>query len=47
MTDIVDINTYLRSMSTTLFDKVWWIDKIPDDINTIVDFGCAKADLAE
>ena len=46
MTDIVDINTYLRSMSTTLFDKVWWIDKIPDDINTIVDFGCAKADLA-
>lgn len=46
MTDIVDINTYLRSMSTTLLDKVWWIDKIPNDINTIVDFGCAKADLA-
>ncbi len=46
MTEIVDTNTYLRSMSTTLFDKVWWIDKIPSDIDTIVDFGCAQADLA-
>lgn len=45
MTDIVDINAYLRSMSATLFDKVWWIDKIPDYIDTVVDFGCARADL--
>lgn len=46
MVDISDINAYLRSMSTTLYDKAWWIDKIPSNIGTIVDFGCARADLA-
>lgn len=43
---MTDINSYIRSMSTTLYDKCWWIDKIPPEIDTVVDFGCAQGDLA-
>lgn len=46
MDNIQDINSYVRSMSTTLLDKCWWLDKIPDTIDTIVDYGCAQGDLA-
>lgn len=46
MDNIQDINSYVRSMSTTLIDKCWWLDKIPDTIDTIVDYGCAQGDLA-
>lgn len=43
---IRDIDKYIRSMSTTLYDKCWWIDKLSDEIDTVVDFGCAQGDLA-
>lgn len=33
-------------MSKTLYDKCWFIDKISENIDTIVDFGCAGGDLA-
>lgn len=46
MDNIQDIDAYVKSMSTTLFDKCWWIDKIPQDIDTVVDYGCAQGDLA-
>lgn len=46
MDNIQDINSYVQSMSTTLLDKCWWLDKIPDTIDTIVDYGCAQGDLA-
>lgn len=45
-TDISNLITYINSMSVTLYDKCWWIDKIPENINTVVDFGCAGGDLA-
>ena len=44
--DISNLVTYINSMSITLYDKCWWIDKIPDFIDTVVDFGCAGGDLA-
>lgn len=46
MDNIQDIDAYVKSMSATLFDKCWWLDKIPPEINTIVDYGCAQGDLA-
>lgn len=46
MDKICDINSYLRSMSATMYDKCWWIDKISPEIDTVVDFGCAQGDLA-
>ena len=44
--DITNLVTYINSMSITLYDKCWWIDKVPDFIDTVVDFGCAGGDLA-
>lgn len=43
---IEDIASYVSGMSTTLRDKCWWIDKIPAEIDTVVDYGCAQGDLA-
>lgn len=45
MEKINDLNIYLQRMDKTLFDKCWWIDKIPEEIDTIVDFGCATGNL--
>lgn len=44
--DISNLITYINSMSVTLYDKCWWIDKVPANVNTVVDFGCAGGDLA-
>lgn len=46
MDKIQDIESYVRSMSATMYDKCWWVDKISADIDTVVDFGCAQGDLA-
>lgn len=46
MDNIKNIDSYVRSMSTTMKDKCWWLDRIPDTIDTIVDYGCAQGDLA-
>lgn len=46
MDKIQDIDSYVRSMSATMYDKCWWVDKISPEIDTVVDFGCAQGDLA-
>lgn len=46
MDSIKGVLSYINSMSTTLYDKCWWIDKLPSGIDTVVDFGCAQGDLA-
>lgn len=46
MDKITDVEKYVASMSTTLLDKCWWLDKISPDVDTVIDFGCAQADLA-
>lgn len=45
MSRIGDISVYLKRMDASLLDKCWWIDKIPDEITTVVDFGCAAGNL--
>ena len=46
MDGIHNIDTYIRGMSATLSDKMWWLDLIPDEIDTVIDYGCAQGDLA-
>lgn len=41
MENIKDYAGYNKTMSKSLLDKVWWLDKIPPTITTIIDFGCA------
>jgi SAM-dependent methyltransferase len=45
MADISNLSIYLSRMDAALLDKCWWIDKIPDTIDTIIDFGCASGNL--
>lgn len=45
MSRIADISAYLKRMDASLLDKCWWIDKIPDEITTVADFGCAAGNL--
>lgn len=46
MDNIHNIDTYIKGMSATLSDKMWWLDLIPDEIDTVIDYGCAQGDLA-
>lgn len=43
MTPVFDLKVYNDEMKKSLFDKLYFLDKI--DANIIVDFGCAEADL--
>lgn len=45
MADISNLSVYLSRMDAALLDKCWWIDKIPDTIDTVIDFGCASGNL--
>lgn len=40
-----NIQNYNEKMRRSLMDKVFFIDKIPQDIEVIVDFGCADGSL--
>lgn len=42
---IVDLNRYNLSMSKSLIDKIFFMDKIDDTIKIIVDYGCADGAL--
>ena len=42
---IVDLNRYNLSMSKSLIDKIFFMDKIDDTIKVIVDYGCADGTL--
>ena len=42
---IVDLNRYNLSMSKSLIDKIFFMDKIDDTIKVIVDYGCADGAL--
>ena len=46
MDGISNIDIYLKRMAATLADKCWWVDQLPADIDTVVDYGCAQGDLA-
>lgn len=46
MDEISNIDIYLRRMAATLADKCWWVDHLPPEVDTVVDYGCAQGDLA-
>jgi SAM-dependent methyltransferase len=47
MEKIKNYNVYTTAMAKTMLDKIWFLDKIPSTINTIVDFGCADGTLIQ
>ena len=36
---------YNRKMNISITDKCWWVDEIPEDIDTVIDYGCATGEL--
>ena len=42
---INNIKTYNEKLYNGMFDKIWFLDKIENNITTIVDFGCADGTL--
>ena len=45
MNEIKNYDVYNQRMSKTLYDKCWWIDKIDDNIDVIIDYGCGDGSL--
>ena len=41
MPDITDLTAYNLSMKKSLIDKMFFMDKIDDNIKLIMDYGCA------
>lgn len=45
MTPISNIDVYNAGMRKSMLDKIWWIDKIDDNISSVMDYGCADGAL--
>ena len=45
--DIADPSMYLSNMSKTFADKAWFVNKIPDEIDTFVDFGGGAGEFCD
>lgn len=45
MTPINNIEVYNAGMRKSMLDKIWWMDKIDDSIDTVLDYGCADGAL--
>lgn len=45
MTPIKNMDVYNAGMRKSMLDKIWWIDKINDDVDIILDYGCADGAL--
>ena len=45
MTPIKNIDAYNAGMRKSMLDKIWWLDKIDDDVDTVLDYGCADGAL--
>lgn len=45
MPEITNLDKYTAAMQNTLLDKIWFLDKIDPNIDTIIDFGCADGSL--
>ncbi len=41
MENIKDNNRYLTAMTKTFLDKAWFMSILPDEVTTVIDFGCA------
>lgn len=47
MDKIIDLNTYTTEMRKSLIDKIYFMDKLDNSINTIIDYGCADGMLID
>lgn len=45
MTPISNIEIYNAGMRKSMLDKIWWLDKIGNSVDTVVDYGCADGAL--
>ena len=45
--EIANDDIYLANMSKSFSDKAWFLNKLPKDITTIVDFGGGAGEFAE
>lgn len=45
MTPIANMNVYNDGMRKSMLDKIWFLDKIDGDIDTVYDYGCADGSL--
>lgn len=45
MTPIADMDTYTAGMRKSIQDKLWFIDKVADKVDSVVDYGCADGAL--
>lgn len=42
---ILNYDKYNKSMASSIKDKCWWVDLIPTNIDTVIDYGCATGEL--
>ena len=45
MTPIKNIDVYNAGMRKSMLDKIWWLDKIDDNVDTVLDYGCTDGAL--
>jgi hypothetical protein len=45
MTPIKNMEVYNAGMRKSMLDKIWWMDKIDDSVNNVLDYGCADGTL--
>ena len=45
MIPIKNMDAYNAGMRKSMLDKIWWLDKIDNSIDTVVDYGCADGAL--
>ena len=47
MTPILSYDTYCDGLARSITDKCWWIDKLDDTIDTVVDLGCGEGSVIQ
>lgn len=45
MMPINNMEVYNAGMRKSMLDKIWWIDKIDDSVDSVMDYGCADGTL--
>ena len=45
MMPIDNMEVYNAGMRKSMLDKIWWIDKIDDSVDSVMDYGCADGAL--
>lgn len=47
MEQIKDLEIYNARMAKSMYDKLWFVDKLPDDISMLYDYGCGDGTLLQ